>query len=450
MRSLKSVDYRLFFTLLILALIPTTYTTVRIHFLGDLPSDWGFNIASQLTWVNVSYEVVQEAIILPLFYLMGKSLLDKQDLDNKIQSGLIVTAAIYMAMSLILVLFARPIVEFMSQKNELVSATVTYIRLETVASIFSTLVQFLLLVLITIKKEKYLIWILLLQMVFTIALDTFFISTLSFSLELGVNGIAYSNIIVNVALVALALFLLNREGYRVIPLNRLRFGWMKEWLTVGGYSGIESFVRNAAFTLMVVRMVNVVGEQGTFWVANSFIWGWLLMPVLQLGQLVKRDCGELGNRAIAGRTLGYFVLTGIFVLLWIATIPLWEPFISDVMNVENSDTVTHLALISLVFYITFAFNNVIDSIFYGIGKTNYMLFQSVVINAVFYGTLFVLYVTDIYNPSLELIALMFAGGIAFDSLLTYGMFVWMLKKRKLKINTPVPLSEGYASGNRSG
>ena len=268
LRSLKSIDYRLFFTLLVLALIPTTYTTVRIHFLGDLPSDWGFNIASQLTWVNVAYEVVQEAIILPLFYLMGKSLQDKRDLENKIQSGLIVTAAIYLAMSLILIITARPIVEFMSQKNELVSATVTYIRIETIASIFSTLVQFLLLVLIIIRKEKYLIWILLVQMVFTIMLDTFFISTLSFSLDLGVNGIAYSNIIVNLSLVALALFLLNREGYRVIPLNKLRFGWMREWVTVGGYSGIESFVRNAAFTLMVVRMVNVVGEQGTFWVAS--------------------------------------------------------------------------------------------------------------------------------------------------------------------------------------
>ena len=267
-RSLKSVDYRLFFTLLVLALIPTTYTTVRIHFLGDLPSDWGFNIASQLTWVNVAYEVVQEAIILPLFYLMGKSLQDKRDLENKIQSGLIVTAAIYLAMSLILIITARPIVEFMSQKNELISATVNYIRIETIASIFSTLVQFLLLVLITIKKERYLIWILLVQMVFTITLDTFFISTLSFSLDLGVNGIAYSNIIVNLSLVALALFLLNREGYRIIPLNRLRFGWMREWVNVGGYSGIESFVRNAAFTLMVVRMVNVVGEQGTFWAAS--------------------------------------------------------------------------------------------------------------------------------------------------------------------------------------
>ena len=50
--------------------------------------------------------------------------------------------------------------------------------------------------------------------------------------------------------------------------------------------------------LMIVRMVNVVGEQGTFWVANNFIWGWLLLPVLQLGELIKSDCGEDGMKAV--------------------------------------------------------------------------------------------------------------------------------------------------------
>lgn len=92
-----------------------------------------------------------------------------------------------------------------------------------------------------------------------------------------------------------------------------------------------------------------------------------------------------------------------------------------------------MVIISVGFYVLFAFNNVIDSIFYGIGKTKYMLFQSVAINSIFYGTAFILYVTGIYQPTLTLIALMFAAGIAFDSLLTYGMFIWMLKKRNISI-----------------
>ena len=44
-----------------------------------------------------------------------------------------------------------------------------------------------------------------------------------------------------------------------------------------------------------------------------------------------------------------------------------------------------------------------------------------------------LYCIRYIRSNIELIAFMFAAGIAFDSLLTYGMFYWMLKKRKIKL-----------------
>ena len=74
LNAFKQIDYKLFGTLLLFGLLPTIYTTVRIFFLGDIPSDWGFNIASQLAWVNIIYEVIQEAILLPVFYLPQESL----------------------------------------------------------------------------------------------------------------------------------------------------------------------------------------------------------------------------------------------------------------------------------------------------------------------------------------------------------------------------------------
>ena len=67
LNAFKQIDYKLFGTLLLFGLLPTIYTTVRIFFLGVIPTDWGFNIASQLAWVNIIYEVIQEAILLPVF-----------------------------------------------------------------------------------------------------------------------------------------------------------------------------------------------------------------------------------------------------------------------------------------------------------------------------------------------------------------------------------------------
>lgn len=50
--ALKTINYRLWFAILAAMLLPTVYQTVRIFFLGDMPSDGGVNIASQLQWVN--------------------------------------------------------------------------------------------------------------------------------------------------------------------------------------------------------------------------------------------------------------------------------------------------------------------------------------------------------------------------------------------------------------
>jgi len=433
LNALSQIDYKLFGTLLLFGFLPTVYTTVRIYFLGNIPTDWGFNIASQLAWVNIIYEVIKEAILLPIFFILGKSLSEESVFDNKIKSGFIVTFIIYSIISLFIIVFAKPLLIYMSQKNELLIQSIRYIRFESIASIFNILVQYLVIILVIIKKENYLLIVLIFQMFLLIISDTFLISTLSISLKVGIIGIAYGNIIVNIFLLFLIILFLRKEGFIIINNSKLDFSWMKEWIKVGSYSGIESFVRNFAFVIMVLKMVNMVGEQGVFWVANSFIWGWLLLPILQLGQVIKRDCGEYGDKAIAEKSVGYFLVTFIIVLVWAISIPLWKPFIKNVMNIVEFEKVFSITIISLGFYILFAFNNVIDSIFYGIGKTSYMLFQSVIINTLFYGILFILYKLGIYKPTLNLIVFMFAAGIGFDAFLTFGIYRWMLRKSKIKV-----------------
>ena len=67
--SLKNINYKLFFALLVMGLCPTIYTTLRVFWLGQLPNEYAYSIAGQLTWINLLYEIIDEAIILPLFIL---------------------------------------------------------------------------------------------------------------------------------------------------------------------------------------------------------------------------------------------------------------------------------------------------------------------------------------------------------------------------------------------
>lgn len=433
-RALKSVNYRLWVAILATMLLPTVYQTVRIFFLGDMPSDSGINIASQLQWVNLFYEVVQEALILPLFFLLGKSIEDRKDFSNKVRTGFVVTGGIYLFVSIIIIALARPLIVFMKQDSAIIEQTVTYIRLETVAALFSTLWRFMSVVLVTLKKDKYMYILLGVQMILSVFSDTFLVSNLSVSAKLGVNGIAITNIIVNLIIIAVSIALLYREKIKLFTKEKWNFVWLKEWFKIGKFSGVESLLRNLAFMIMVVRMVNIVAEQGNYWIANSFIWNWLLIPGLALADLVKKEIGENKDN-IRKKTFGYILLTGIFAGAWLISIPLWKPFLYYVMNVAEYETVYRIVLIQTGFYLTFLFNSCIcDSTFYGLGKTNYMLIQSICIDGIYYGIMFILYLTKIFTPTLLGIALMFGIGMTLDFIPTLILYIRLLKKEKIKID----------------
>lgn len=432
--ALKTINYRLWLALILVLLMPTIYKTVRVFFLGNLPDDWGFNIASQLQWVDLFYEVIQEALILPLFFILGKAINDKDDLANKLKSGLLITFIVYSVLSIVLICFARPLIIYMAQDTNLIEQTVTYIRLETIASLFGTLFQFLMIAFITIKKDKNIYILLFIQMLLSIILDTFLVSSLNISLNLGVNGIAITNIIVNIILIIVSIILLNKENIKIINKNKLQFKWMKQWFNVGKYSGLESLLRNLAFTIMIVRMVNVVGEQGNYWIANNFIWGWLLIPSLALADLVKQEIAA-DKQNIANKTFGYLVLTSILAILWILSIFLWQTFLKYVMNVESYKMVYKIVLIQTIFYITFMFNNsIFDATFYACGKTNYMLYQSIAIDFFYYGIMFILYLTKIFVPTIISISLMFGIGMLLDFIPTLILYIKLLKDENIKIN----------------
>lgn len=430
--SVKNINYKLFFALLVLGLCPTVYTTVRVFFLGSLPGEWSFSIAGQLSWLNLFYEIINEAIILPLFYFIGKVVTDKKEFTNRVKTGLLISLGVYFVLSAVIVCLVEPFLSFMATDKAIIDASATYIRIESVANVFLILSQFALVALVTINKSRYLYILTFARLVLSLICDTFLVSNLPVSLNLGVNGIGYSNIIVNIVLLCVSLLLLAKENINVFSKTKLNFAWVREFIKIGGISGVESLVRNVAYTVMISRMVNVVGEQGTYWVANNFIWGWLLLPVLQLGELIKQETAT-DKENVRKNTLGYFSLTTIICILWFVSIPLWKPFMANVLQFADVDKLFELVLVLVGFYVLYAFQNVFDSVFYGLGKTNYMLFESVVTNTVYYGIAFVLYITGVWTPSLIGIALLFGIGNAFDSIVSFGAFTFLLKKQKINI-----------------
>ena len=180
--------------------------------------------------------------------------------------------------------------------------------------------------------------------------------------------------------------------------------------------------------IFIVKMMNVVEEQGTYWVANGFIWSWLLLPFYPLADLLKQDTSGPNLINHKEKTYAYFGIATAMCILWIVTIPLWDTFVSDVLNASDYEKIVDLVLILLPFYILFSYNTLMDSVFYGKGRTELLAIQSIITNVSVYGTAFVLFKMDVFSPTLTTIALLFGTGIAVDSVVTFSMYNKLLKE----------------------
>ena len=101
-----------------------------------------------------------------------------------------------------------------------------------------------------------------------------------------------------------------------------------------------------------------------------------------------------------------------------------------VLGFSDVEKLFQLVLLLIGFYVAYAWQNVFDATFYGLGKTQYMLFESVVTNVAYYGTAFVLYLTNVWTPTLMGIALLFGIGNVFDSIVSFVAYRVLLKREK--------------------
>ncbi len=155
--------------------VSTIYTTLRVFWLGNFPGDWSYSIAGQLSWINLIYEVINEAIILPLFYFIGKVLYDKKELTNRIKTGLFLTFTVYSILSIFIMACANPLLKVMATDPMIIDASATYIRIEATANIFGILSQFALVGLVTLGKDKLVYILTGVKLALCVLLDLFLI-----------------------------------------------------------------------------------------------------------------------------------------------------------------------------------------------------------------------------------------------------------------------------------
>jgi len=420
-------DWGLLFFILLYTILPTVYRSYSIYLVGNsMPGTDALAIVSQWQFVQVSFEIIQEAIVLPLFFFVGRNRSgERRDIAISIKTALLSIFALVGVVVLIIELLLPQFVELIGTDASIATETSSYLRILLIGTLFNIITIGSVIIIESLNKKKVLLIMAFVNIALSIFFDSLFFGGYSFSLDMGVVGVAYSYLIVNVIMFLVAFVLLlrsiNTGFFEFIRLPALRN--LKLLGGIGLGSGLDSAVRNVAYIFMIIRILNLLGTEkiGGYYLSMHLFWGFALVPVLAIAETTKALIPGHANDKSSVKSIvtASLILTGVVVIIWGALSPFWGTFAGffndDAEIVDYSFKAFQYLTIP---YVLFAFNTVLDSLFYGMGRTRYMAYQSIITNGTVYVIAFILYIVNVWQPTFESIMILFGVGLLVDSILT--------------------------------
>lgn len=399
--NFKTFDWKMYLALCLLALVPAIYQTIVTKLITVNTNPGALDIVGQMEWFDLIDETICAFLIVPMYSVLSKAY--KREDFNKVVFKLgIVVVGLYALFSLGTFFYGIHLVSFMNPSEIDIASAYRYLSLETVAFMIGIIFSYASVVFLVIDKSRYMYAFLVAKICLALLADFALIP------GMGIDGIAVSNIIANSIMGALAIGLL-------IYIKQLRPGkfskedvpHFKDWGRIGLFAGGQQFLDNIIYALMIVRMVNAVSQSGNYWVANNFIWGWLLIPITCLAEIIRKDAGADGYKL---KQMNYYSIVTFALITWFALIPSYQWFFGTVEGLDNPEVIFEIVVKNLGFYVAYAFSQIPDAIFVGMGKTKYNAINSVFCNIVYYGIWFVLYITGAVVMTMDMIIVMFGVG----------------------------------------
>lgn len=429
LKLLKTFDWKLFISLCLLSLVPAIVQTIETFVISTSVSTSGIDVIGQIEWFDLIDETICAFLIIPLYSILNGILKNNRDRfgASVFKTGLI-TFVLYTLFSIVVLIYASHLVSFMNPDDTDLSLVNKYLSISTVSFMIGIIVSFVNVVFVVIGKSKNVYLFLAAKTIITIISDFIIIP------KMGVIGVAFSSILINIVLSVVGIIILLKEKALKIEWFRQEdFKVARDWARVGVFSGVQQFIANIVYALMIVKMVNMVAEQGNYWVANNFVWGWLLIPVYALTEVIRKDCKDGYNEL---KQSNYYFITTFIVVLWCITIPLWIPFFRGIERLENYERIFEIVVLAFPFFIPYAFQQIPDNIFVGLGKTKYNFINTCIINFIYYGVWYILYKNESVTFTMTTIILMFGFGMVASyivSILEEKIFLKREVEKKEKV-----------------
>ena len=399
--NFKLFDWKMYLALCLLALMPAIYQTVVTGLITTQASPGSLDIVGQMEWFDLIDETICAFLIIPMYSVLSKA--KKTESFSKIVFKLgVIVVGLYALFSIGTFVYGIRLVSYMNPNDIDIASAYRYLSLETIAFMIGIVFSYVSVVFIVIDKSKYMYAFLIAKIALALLSDFALVPSM------GVDGVALSNIIANTIMGVLGIGILVYGKYMSVgKYQKEDVTYYKDWGKIGLFAGGQQFLDNIIYALMICRMVNAVSESGNYWVSNNFIWGWLLIPITCMAEIIRKDAGENGYKL---KQINYYSITLITVVFWFTLIPTYHWFFVTVEKLSNPDEIFKIVVKNLGFYIFYALSQIPDSIFIGMGKTKYNAINSLFCNIVYYGIWFILYQTKVVTMSMDMIIIMFGCG----------------------------------------
>ena len=402
-------DWKLFAALTAWALLPSVYLLVRMHIVAANSVD--INILGQTEWFDLIDEVLVTTLTVPLYSLLKPKNAGASAARNTV--AFLLSFCVYSLFAVFVALHVGSIAAYMNAE-----AATQFLLLQTGAMLIAFVSTFMVLLLTINSDFESVRTLTIARLLLLVLFDLIFIPAFAES------GAAYSEMLSNAVVAAASLGLCT--GRRLVtPRVRSAFDgcviWLKQWLRSGVFAGIQIFLDNYIYAVMICKMVNAVSESGNYWVANSFIWGWLLVPVTCFAEIIKKNSLEKLDRKYVWR------YAGMIAAVWAFTVPFWNPFLHKAMAVENTDVILAILYPSVLFYLTYIPSAFIDGWFVSRGRTEYLAIISAFVNIVYYGILYLLFRRGVFTASIVFVVQMFGWGMVAH--LALSVLLYLFERR---------------------
>lgn len=418
---------------------PLANNLVPLFFIGNIPNESALALAGQFVFISVIIEVIQEGIVNSLFHFVGRNYkLDRLKALQALKLCLAILLFLGGILTVLMILLNSQFVKLIDTPDAIVEATRDFLYISSFSYplflVDAALNSFLL-----ITTSSCLIYAQICSAVLSFLCNFLLFGGQTFSLHWGVEQLGFYRIIqtsLSCANNFLFCMIIEKLGpwqfVFEIPLTKNLKANFKDLFRVSWGNFGDSAVRNFFYFVVTLKFINNLGEtEIAAWnLLNSIVWGLLLIPSFTVANYAKVTIGHQGRKSVIQRIAkeSFKCLTAWLIIVCASAYALW-PQLAQFFGKSNQEAQTlstkMLHEMGWIF-IVFSFNNAMDSLFVGVGKTQFVFYQSLFTNLLVYFVPWILYLSKVIYPSYWLVIGLYIAGMLVDFFLTgyFSIRVW--------------------------